>query len=205
MPRDGTRTRNALMDAAEALILDQGFSATSIDRLIERAGVTKGTFFHHFPSKGDLARALVDRYAAADLALFQANRARAEALSRDPLQRVLLLVGLYREMMAGLDDPYPGCLFASYLYEASLFDDDVMGVIVETYQTWRREFGAMIEAAMAEYPPRLPADPAALADMFTTIIEGAFIMSKTLDEAKLVAVQLGQYRDYLELLFAPAD
>ena len=39
--------------------------------------------------------------------------------------------------------------------------------------------------------------------MFTVTVEGAFIMSKTLKEPKLVAAQLRLYRDFVELLFAP--
>ncbi|MBO6783281.1 MAG: TetR/AcrR family transcriptional regulator [Alphaproteobacteria bacterium] len=201
MPRDGTQTRTKILDTAEAMILDQGYSATSIDKVIDAVGVTKGTFFYHFENKAALARTLVDRYAAADLSMQREFRARAEKLARDPVQRVLVFIGLYEEMMEGLTDPYPGCLFASYLYEANLFDDGIMAVIEDTYLDWRRELGAMLDAAAAAHPPKLPVDTADLADMFTAIIEGAFIMSKTLKEPKLVAAQLGLYRDFVELLF----
>ena len=203
MARDGTATRNKILDTAEAMILDQGFSATSIDKLVAQAGVTKGSFFHHFDTKAALAHTLVERYARNDLGLLAESRARAEQLSRDPLQRVLILVGLYKEMMEGLIDPYPGCLFASYLYEAGLFDDHTLAVIDNTFRQWRTTLGGMIEQAAEAYPPRIEVDCAHLADMFTVVIEGAFIMSKTLNEPQLVAHQLGLYRDFIELLFQP--
>ena len=203
MARDGTATRNNILDAAEAMILDQGYSATSIDKLVAQAGVTKGSFFHHFDNKAALAHMLVERYARNDLGLFEENRARAEKISRDPLQRVLILVGLHKEMMEGLIDPCPGCLFASYLYEADLFDDHTMAIIDDTFRQWRSILGEMFEAAAEAYPPRLEVDSAHLADMFTVIVEGAFIMSKTLNEPLLVADQLALYRDYIELLFQP--
>lgn len=204
MARDGTATRNKILDTAEAMILDQGFSATSIDKLVAQAGVTKGSFFHHFDNKAALAHTLVERYARNDLGLFEENRSRAEKISRDPLQRVLILVGLYKEMMEGLIDPYPGCLFASYLYEANLFDDHTMAVIDDTFRQWRTVLSGMFEQAAAAYPPRVETDSAHLADMFTVMVEGAFIMSKTLNEPQLVADQLGLYRDYIELLFQPS-
>lgn len=203
MPRDGSLTRTKILDTAEALILDQGYSATSIDKLIDAVGVTKGTFFYHFENKAALAQTLVDRYAQSDLSMQREFRARAEKLSRDPLQQVLIFIGLYEEMMEGLIDPYPGCLFASYLYEANLFDGEIMGVIEETYLDWRKNLGEMLDAAAAAYPPKLPVDTAHLADMFTTVIEGAFIMSKTLKEPKLVAAQLGLYKNFVELTFSP--
>lgn len=203
MPRDGTITRDKILDTAEALILDQGYAATSIDKLIDAVGVTKGTFFYHFDNKAALAHTLVERYARADLALREEFRARAGKLSRDPLQQLLIFIGLYQEMMEGLEDPYPGCLFASYLYEANLFDAETMQVIDATYRDWRVVLGGMIERASEDHPPNLPVDTADLADMFTVTVEGAFIMSKTLKEPKLVAAQLRLYRDFVELLFAP--
>lgn len=202
MPRDGSLTRTKILDSAEALILDQGFSATSIDKLIDAVGLTKGTFFYHFKNKAALARSLVDRYAETDLSMQRDFRSRAEKLSRDPLQQVLIFVGLYEEMMEGLTDPFPGCLFASYLYEANLFDDETMGVIDNAYLDWRKNLGEMLNKAVETHPPALPVNTADLADMFTSVIEGAFIMSKTLKEPKLVAAQLGLYKNFLELLFA---
>jgi TetR/AcrR family transcriptional repressor of nem operon len=202
MPRDGTITRDKILDTAEALILDQGYSATSIDKLIDAVGVTKGAFFYHFDNKAALAYTLVERFAKADLDLREEFRARATKLARDPLQQLLIFIGLYEEMMEGFDEPYPGCLFASYLYEANLFDDRTMQVIDDTYRDWRVTLGGMIDKVAETHPPKLPVDTGDLADMFTGTIEGAFIMSKTLKEPKLVAAQIGLYRDFVELLFA---
>ena len=61
-----TDTRQRLLDAAEELVNRQGFAATSIDQILEQVGVTKGAFFHHFKTKNDLARALIQRFAEAD-------------------------------------------------------------------------------------------------------------------------------------------
>lgn len=203
MPRDGAATRTAIMDAAEALILDHGFAATAIDRIIEGAGVTKGTFFYHFESKADLARALVARYAEKDLGNLERSMARAEGLSRDPLQQVLIFVGLLREGMQALTEPYPGCLFASYCYESQLFDEETHAIARGVMRTWRERLGAKLAEAMERHPPRLPVSAAELADMLTVIFEGAFILSRTLREPGVVADQLGHYRNYLEVLFAP--
>lgn len=197
----GEATRLAIMDAAEASILEQGFSATSIERVIDRVGITKGAFFHHFRSKADLAYALVERYAALDLATLERNMARAEKLSRDPLQQVLIFVGLFRESAEELTEPYPGCLFASYLNEAQLFDERTLGTIQAAMAHWRRELGAKLQTVIDAHPPRFPVTAESLADMMTVIFEGAFILSKTMKEASTVAEQLGHYRNYLELQF----
>ena len=60
MPRDGTATRNRILDTAEAMILDQGYSATSIDKLIDHVMQAK--------SRAELTTAVRARLASASLA-----------------------------------------------------------------------------------------------------------------------------------------
>jgi AcrR family transcriptional regulator len=44
-------TRQRLYEAAVDLVAEQGFSATTVDDIAERAGVAKGTVYYNFPSK----------------------------------------------------------------------------------------------------------------------------------------------------------
>jgi TetR/AcrR family transcriptional repressor of nem operon len=203
LPRDGTITRKAIMDAAQALILETGYSAASVDAVIGRAGITKGAFFYHFKSKAELALALVQRDADTDAAHLQSVLDRAEALSRDPLQQLLICIGLYEEETSQLTAPYPGCLYASFIYEAQLFDDATMKVVREVFSHWTARISAKLEAAMAMYPPRLPVDIRTLAEMSLALAEGAFILSKVQRDPAALAAQWRHYRNYLELLFSP--
>jgi AcrR family transcriptional regulator len=47
-------TRRRLYEAAVTLIAEQGFSATTVDEIAERAGVAKGTVYYNFGGKNDL-------------------------------------------------------------------------------------------------------------------------------------------------------
>lgn len=203
MARDGTATRTAIMDAAQALILETGFSAASVEAVIARAGITKGAFFYHFKTKAELALALVQRDAAADAAHLETNLQRAESLSRDPLQQLLICIGLYEEEMAKLAAPFPGCLYASFIYEAQLFDKTTLAVVRQVFSHWTARIGAKLDSVMQLYPPRLPVDVRTLAETGLVLAEGAFILSKVQRDPGAVAAQWRQYRNYLELLFAP--
>lgn len=205
MASRGETTRTAIMDSAEALILEQGFAATSVERIIGRAGVTKGTFFYHFASKAALARALVERWSRLDLGHLDGKMAAAEARHADPRAQLLAFVDAFRAEAEQLTEPYPGCLFASYCAEAGVFDADTLEVIEHTYLHWRERLGAKLEEVARRYPPRHAVATGSLADMMTVIFEGAFIVSKTLKEPGAVAAQLGHYRNYLVLLFGEAD
>jgi AcrR family transcriptional regulator len=60
--------RDELMNAAQALFLDQGTATTTIEQITERADVAKGTFYLYFKSKEDIVRALGDRFGERHLA-----------------------------------------------------------------------------------------------------------------------------------------
>ena len=145
------------MDAAQDLILQQGFAATSIDQIIERTGVTKGAFFYHFKSKSELAYALVERYAAVDAEHLERTLDRAERLGRDPLHQVLIFVGLLQEEAGELTEPFAGCLYASYCHEAQLFDEHTFAVVRSGVQRWRERFRGKLQVVIDHHPPRLPA------------------------------------------------
>jgi TetR/AcrR family transcriptional repressor of nem operon len=200
--RDPEKTKERILDAAQALILDHGFGATTVDAVVSRAGITKGAFFHHFGSKGDLARSLVERYAVLDKQHLEQQMERAAKLATDPLQQVLVLIALYEEEFAQLSEPFPGCLFASYIYENKLFDEETLAVLRASTLMWRAVAKQMLERVAAVHPPKVPVDLESLADLFYALTEGSFIMTKTLGDKTLLARHTRHLRTYLELLFA---
>ncbi len=54
--------REELLDAAEHLFLEKGLAATSVDEIVARAEVAKGTFYLHFNSKDALVLGLQERF-----------------------------------------------------------------------------------------------------------------------------------------------
>ena len=57
--RNPTETRERLLEAAFGEIYAHGYTAASMDRIVERAGVTKGALYHHFGSKKELAQSVI--------------------------------------------------------------------------------------------------------------------------------------------------
>jgi len=204
MPRDGTVTRNKIMDAAQKMVLNVGLSGTSVEKLIDEAGVTKSTFFYHFKTKHDLAAALIERYAEDDRHHYSDAMEKAEQLARDPLQQILIFVGLFIERTDKLQEPFPGCLYASYCYQSGAISAEIMSKINEMMHFWRQRLCEKIDAIVAINPPRIPIENYQVADHLLTTFEGAFILSKIMKEPRLASQQLIQFRNYIELLFTPA-
>jgi TetR/AcrR family transcriptional repressor of nem operon len=201
MPRDGTATKTRILDAAQTLVLDQGFAGTSIDDVIASAGTTKGGFFHHFASKQELARGLVERYVAADMELLHELLDRAERESDDPLEQLLMFVRYQEDDADGMPGEVPGCLYASFCYEQELVDASTRELIADAVLEWRRRTRAKLDEVVERYPPRVPVDLDALADQGLAVYEGTFILSRALKEPELLRGQLRHFRTYLELLF----
>jgi TetR/AcrR family transcriptional repressor of nem operon len=78
--------RTRLLDAAVDVIREQGYAATSVEEFCARASVTKGAFFHHFPTIEALGAAAADQWSETISALFAG--AGYHALT-DPLDRLL--------------------------------------------------------------------------------------------------------------------
>jgi len=84
-----------------------------------------------------------------------------------------------------------------------LFDDDLKPIINEEFLLVRKELTALFKRIQKRYPPRAEYNPVALADMFMSTFEGAFVMSKSLNEPDITAQQLKLYKTFIETLFSP--
>lgn len=54
MPPRSKGAREAILQAATDLFAEQGYDATPVQQIVERAGVTKGALYHHFTGKEDI-------------------------------------------------------------------------------------------------------------------------------------------------------
>ncbi len=57
-------TRERLLRAGIAAVLERGWAASGVDAVLRSAGVPKGSFYHYFPSKDDFGYAVIDAYQA---------------------------------------------------------------------------------------------------------------------------------------------
>jgi AcrR family transcriptional regulator len=194
-------SRERILSTAETIILQQGFAGTTIEDILEKAAITKGGFFYHFNGKLDLARALVERYIEMDSEQFSTLSDRADALSEDPLQQLLIFIKLLSEMVAGMTDTHPGCLVASFTYETQQFDDGIRSLVEKGILDWRSMIEKRIVEIMEKYPPKIDVSPKVLADMFASTMEGGIILARVYNDNQALIDQVLAYRTHLRLVF----
>ena len=201
MAGKGEQTRERILAAAEPLVLESGFAGTSLDDILKAAKLTKGAFFHHFKDKDDLAGALVKRYVANDLALFERWADAADAASGDPLAQACDFLKRFETFVEQLPKPLAGCLLAAYVYESMQFAPAIQRYITESFRRWSALYEKKFEAVLAGRRPARPVTARELADMIVALIEGGFILSRAYSDPFVIARQSRQFRQYLELLF----
>lgn len=199
----GEATRQRILDAAQAAILEKGFTATSIDELIAECGLTKGGFFYHFRDKNELAKALLHRYIAEDEAVYDRIFGQARDLVDDPLQVFLLGLRLLADVMGDMPNGHPGCVVAVSCYYERMFDREVRAINTEAALLWRRRFRAMFDDIATRYRPRDPVAFDELADMVSTVLEGGIVMSKAMNDPDALRRQILTFRALVQALFVP--
>lgn len=196
MPRDGTATRERILDVAERLVIDNGYAATSVDQVIAGSGTSKGSFFHHFPAKRDLARSLVERYAAADIATLESALAQVAPIE-DAGRRLVAFLQLFEDAADEVMSAQSNCLYVAVLAERQLAGDETSDQIRVAVVAWRDALARMVgEAGIVGI------DAEALADQVFVTFEGAFVLARVMGEPGHMRAQLRVLRQLVEGLVA---
>ncbi|MGM0498550.1 MAG: TetR/AcrR family transcriptional regulator, partial [Bacteroidota bacterium] len=63
--KDPEVRKNEILEVARSLFIELGYKKTSIERIIDKLNIAKGTFYYYFKSKADLLEAIADQHAEA--------------------------------------------------------------------------------------------------------------------------------------------
>ncbi len=199
MPRDGTATRDRLLDSAERLVLANGFAATSVDLILKDAKSSKGAFFHHFASKQALAHALVERWVDGDLATMQSGLGAVEDVE-DPVDRLLSFIGHFEKWAESLVAEETSCLYIAALSERDLLSSETLHEVERGVRGWRRAVSTMVRDAYLHTGHDNGPDPDELADHLFVTFEGSFLLCRTQQSPEPMRAQLRVYRQLLAAL-----
>jgi TetR/AcrR family transcriptional repressor of nem operon len=201
MAKRSENSRDRILDAAQGLVMTQGFAGTSIDNILKEAGLTKGAFFHYFKGKADLAFALVERHSRKDLAMFEELAAKSEEESSDPLEQVLLFLEYFEEYISNSVDPSPGCMYAVYTYESMQFEPRVRDFVADILRQWTSIYVRKFQEVIDRYEPAIPVTARQLAEMIVSVVEGGLVLQRAYGDVRVTSRQSEQFRNYLKLLF----
>jgi TetR/AcrR family transcriptional regulator len=97
--RDVAASRRAILDAAESLFAEQGYHATSLQEVCDRAGVSRGMPGYLFGSKEGLYRAVLDRFADVPLGVVRDMGAGAAGTAADGRAALEAAIGAFLDFL----------------------------------------------------------------------------------------------------------
>jgi TetR/AcrR family transcriptional regulator, transcriptional repressor for nem operon len=196
-PESSHESRTKLLNAALHVIRTRGYSATRVEDICEAAGLTKGSFFHHFKSKEDLALAAVQHWIDLTGGLFASSEYHLYA---DPLDRLLAYIDLRKALLQG-ELPDFTCLAGTMIQELYETHPAIRDACYRSVAGHAATLEPDIAEAMRLYGVRGDWTPRSLALYTQGVIQGAFILAKAGEGAAGAAACLDHLRRYVEMLF----
>lgn len=189
-------SRQKFIDAAISLIREQGYADTTVDDVCARAGMKKGSFFHHFSSKEALLLASIDHW----------NRFTGEAFRTapyrslsDPRARLLGYVDFRVEL---LDMPIAefSCLLGTLVQEVYSSHPALLAAADSGMSGHIDELVADVAAAKALYAPEADWTAESLGYFMQAALQGSFIQAKARQDAGVARANLAHLRRYIETI-----
>lgn len=160
-------TRSRILEAALRLFSQSGYEAASVDDICAAAGVSKGAFYHHFPTKQAVFLQLLDNWLAGLDEQFSQARQGAENVAKIFMRMTASVPGIFRDA----DRRLP--MFLEFWAQASR-DEAVWKATIAPYRRYRDYFAGLIQQGIAEGVFR-PVDPQAAARLVVALAVGMLL------------------------------
>lgn len=169
MQQRSEETRRRILEAALACFAADGYDATGVAEICQRAGVSKGAFYHHFASKQQVFLALLNRWLGGLDEQVAVSRGRATPFD----ESLLALAGIGGQVFQQAQGQLP--MFLEFWAKAAR-DPAVWQATMEPYQRYRAFFASAVAAGVAEGVLR-PVDPDMAARLLVAVAVGLLLQA----------------------------
>jgi len=186
-------TQEKLLDAAMVLMLSKGYPATTVDEICDRAGVSKGSFYHAYGSKEELSLALLEWYhAGGSQKIFE-----GPFNQLPPHERMLAFVDHISKASQALWGS--GCLLGNLGLEMANTHPKIREQVAGLFSRLEDRL-ALIFAPAAK--PEKPGGPSAreLAEDLLVMMEGAILLARVNQDWSVVHRSFDNFKNRLKAL-----
>ncbi len=178
-------TRQRILSTARELFHANNYADIGIKQICDAAQVQKGSFYHFFPSKRDLALAVIEDMAD-DWAHGFVHEAFDQALP--PMERLDYLIDAayyWQKAAKDIEGRMPGCLFGNLVLELSTRDDVLRAKLSAVFDKTRLRFEETLQQAV-ETGALAPLDTNLTAQAMLAYLEGMILLAKSRNEPELI-------------------
>lgn len=190
-----------LLNAALQVIRAKGYAGTTIEDICLEAGVTKGSFFHHFKSKDELALSATAHWEAMTESFFASAPYHNHP---DPLERLLGYVDFRGAILTGELPDYT-CLLGTLVQETYATHPDIRAACDRGMSRHIAELIPDIEAAKKRYTPNARWSSESVGYFIQATLQGSFIFAKAKQSPEVARENLAHLRRYLKSLFTQSQ
>jgi AcrR family transcriptional regulator len=169
MQNRSVETRNHLIEVASQLFSKSGYDATGVAEICQAAGVSKGAFYHHFPTKQAVFMELINSYMNSIEAGFNLMRQQ----THDVPQVILKMAEMVGTLFQTSDIHLP--IFLEFWTHANR-DPQVWEATVAPYHRYQSYFAEMIQEGITQGSIK-PVDPHQAARVIVSLAVGLLMES----------------------------
>jgi len=189
----GEITKERILAAARELFNTKGFSATTINDLVEYTGAKKGCLYFHFSGKDEIAQAVFQEASSQFMEFIDKaldNKNAGAALDN------FLTCALEMHVAAGF---VGGCIFGNTALEMSDSNEDFARLVGRFFDEWTGRLARVIEKAQMKGQLRRDVPAEAVARQIIATLEGGIMMSRLKKDEQPMRECLDVLRRALEL------
>jgi TetR/AcrR family transcriptional regulator, transcriptional repressor for nem operon len=186
----GRATRNRVLDAATALVFEQGVAGTTLDDVRAAANVSKSQLYHYFADKEDLVHAVIDRTVQQVLG---AQPALAD------LSSWAAIAGWFDDLVQLQVDRHAigGCPIGSLAGELAETDQQARTELAAGFDRWEAPLREGLRQMRADRKLRRGADPVRRATATLAAIQGGLVLTQTRRDPQQLRIALDAAYAYL--------
>ena len=190
-------TRRKILKAAFDEFYRNGFQGSSINRIVDQAGTTKGALFHHFEDKNDLGYAVVEEVVFPEL---KDRWLDPLADSVDPIAVLKKTMRQFAREENANSRLIQGCPLNNLAQEMAPLDEGFRRRLEKIYFVWREALAAAFARGIKAGTVRKGISPPKVAALVVAALEGIMGTAKNAQSMQLL-IQAGQgLFDYLDTL-----
>jgi len=199
--RDPEKTRTEILNAAFDEVYHRGFQASSVNEIVAKTHLTKGAFFHYFPTKNDLGYTIIDEILT-ELTLDRWTR--PLAAYRNPVQGI---VSRFKKIIESTPDERMrlGCPLNNLTQEMSSVDPVFREKLLTVMELWIDETERYLKKAKAAGYLKADVSPRQVAEFVVMVEEGSFAMVKNLRDKNVYWSLYESLKRYLESVSAARE